>query len=142
MYGSTKAALTNASEAWRLELAPFGVRVVTVITGAVASNFFANVPDYTSPPGSLYGAVEQNIRDIEKQVGTFLPTEVYAEEVVAAVDGGHTGLLYRGNNSSLARFITAFAPTWVLDRVFSRGRGFEKLVAMNAGDDLVAKKSN
>jgi 1-acylglycerone phosphate reductase len=113
MYGSTKAALTNASEAWRLELAPFGVRVLTVMTGAVASKFFTNAPEYKSPKASLYTAVEKNIQEIEKQVGDFMSTEKYAEAVVAAVDNGTTGLLWKGNNSQLVRFVSAFAPTFI-----------------------------
>lgn len=36
-YGATKAALHNYSNSLRLELAPFDVRVVTVVTGGVKS---------------------------------------------------------------------------------------------------------
>jgi 1-acylglycerone phosphate reductase len=38
-YNATKAALIVAGEGWRLELAPLGVRVITLITGGVATNF-------------------------------------------------------------------------------------------------------
>ena len=36
-YSATKAALHSYSNTLRLELAPFGVRVVTVVTGGVKS---------------------------------------------------------------------------------------------------------
>ncbi|OCL07544.1 NAD(P)-binding protein [Glonium stellatum] len=127
MYASSKAALTNAGEAWRLELAPFGVRVVTVVTGVVASNFFANVPDYNTPEGSLYKPVEKNIREIEKAVGNFMPTDQYSERVVAAVIGGATGRLWEGNQATIVKYLSAFLPTFFQDMIMSRDRGFDKL---------------
>jgi 1-acylglycerone phosphate reductase len=86
---------------------------VTVITGVVASNFFANVPDYHTPEGSLYRTVEQNIGEIEKAVGKSTPTDEYAEKVVSAVIAGATGKLYEGNQSTLVRFATSFLPTFI-----------------------------
>ena len=85
----------------------------TVITGVVASNFFANVPDYHTPEGSLYGTVEQNIGEIEKAVGKSTPTDEYAQKVVSAVIAGATGKLYEGNRSTVVRFATSFLPTFI-----------------------------
>lgn len=116
-----------AGEAWRLELAPFGVRVVSVITGTVATRFFENVPEYKAPEGSLYAVTESDIRDIENHIGKTMPAGEFADDVVDSVIAGANGRIYKGNNSNLVRLVTALAPRFVLDRLFSRGRGFEKL---------------
>jgi 1-acylglycerone phosphate reductase len=125
MYGSSKAALTNASEAWRLELSPFGVRVVTTVTGRVASRFFENATPYTTPDGSRYGAVESNIREIESAAGPAMPAEQFAEDVVKAVEGGANGLLWKGNNAGLVRLMSHIAPTFVMVGLHIRRRKVE-----------------
>jgi NAD(P)-dependent dehydrogenase (short-subunit alcohol dehydrogenase family) len=69
IYASSKAALANASEAWRLELAPFSVRVVSIVIGVVAPNFFANVPDYATPGGSVYGSWSRIFEILKRRLG-------------------------------------------------------------------------
>ncbi|KAK9330427.1 hypothetical protein V1520DRAFT_277175 [Lipomyces starkeyi] len=55
-----KAELTRLSETLRLET-PFGVNVLTVVTGAVGSNFFVNTPEYKLPSTSRYKPIETRI---------------------------------------------------------------------------------
>src|ERR1700712_4742570 len=43
IYNSSKAAAILGSETWRLELAPLGVRALTLVTAGTKSNVFTNM---------------------------------------------------------------------------------------------------
>ncbi len=105
LYAGSKAALEAISESMRLELKPFGVRVVTVITGATQTNTFVNAPP-PLPEGSLYSKAEkeigdrQNGRHAEGRLGT--PEELarslagmYWEEPQGECSGGNMLRLQR-----------------------------------------------
>ncbi|KAM0425438.1 hypothetical protein ACHAPT_009227 [Fusarium lateritium] len=83
IYSSTKGAINVWSRALRLELKPFGVRVMTAVTGTVRSNI-ASRTHRSLPDNSLYKPVE----DVFQRRLTFsqntatVPTEVYARKVV------------------------------------------------------------
>lgn len=95
-YNASKAAVHAWGDSLRIELKPLGVRVVTIVTGAVRSNLMENEAernrtgggrgDDALPEGSYYKALEKNIHDRE-----FLGTaqwqdgDVYARDVVAAL---------------------------------------------------------
>lgn len=63
-YSASKAALHLLSDALRMELAPFGVKVVTVQPGAVASRFGANAAEaaFQAGPGSRYQPVADMVQ--------------------------------------------------------------------------------
>lgn len=119
IYAASKAALTCIGETLRLEMAPFDVKVVTAMTGAVTSNFIANAPEYHLPPASCYTPVEKNIADMVK--GINLPTpiraEEYAERVVGDVIGGANGKIWRGAMATTAGWLVMVTPTWLLVRL-------------------------
>lgn len=58
-YSASKAALHQYLNCLRLELAPFGVKVVTVVTAAVKSNLSDAHP---LPEGSLYTALSDSVK--------------------------------------------------------------------------------
>jgi len=63
-YGASKAALHRMSDALRVELAPFGIQVVTVQPGAIASNFGDNAQQSTTLASSFeswYAAIADQI---------------------------------------------------------------------------------
>ncbi|KAI8957942.1 oxidoreductase [Daldinia sp. FL1419] len=75
-YAGTKSALINISEAMRFKLKPLGVKVATVIVGAVRTNILANAPEHRLPPNSLYKGTEKEIaaratgQDVGDRLGT------------------------------------------------------------------------
>jgi 1-acylglycerone phosphate reductase len=95
MYTSSKAALTQASEAWRLELAPLGVRVITLMTGGVATNFTGNIPALELPKSSYYLGVKDVIREQQSQKPEEIPMgvkpEAFAQDVLRLVEREATG---------------------------------------------------
>ncbi|UPX14255.1 Acylglycerone-phosphate reductase [Ascochyta rabiei] len=128
-YNASKAAIHMFSETLRLELAPLGVRVITLVAGNVASNMSAGSngpPPSELPATSRYKAVEAHVA---KQ-GKFsdMNTARFADEVVSAVSSGAAGKLWKGGNIMLVRWLVPFMPGFVYDRIMmSLGRGLDKM---------------
>lgn len=66
-YGASKAAMNILSETLRLELAPFGVGVNTIMTGAIETEIVTRNTSasggFTLPPDSLYKSIKDIISD-------------------------------------------------------------------------------
>ena len=116
LYSASKSALATVSEALRLEMKPFGVKVVTVITGSVESNIFVNAPEHHLPPGSLYGSAEKAIanRATGKDVNQHSTREDFAHSLVSDILGGASGKVYRGKMSTTARLVLTYMPTFII----------------------------
>lgn len=117
-YATSKAALNNLSETLRLELAPFGVSVVTILPGVIDSNLHVNdAAAFEMPPSSRYSAIKHIIAS--GAAGELLPkgslsAEKFAELVVDDVMGtGKGGLVSRGPYAVMLRRIGQWAPAWV-----------------------------
>ncbi|KAI0545935.1 short-chain dehydrogenase/reductase [Xylaria curta] len=82
-YNASKAAIECLGASIRTELAPLGVRVVTVKTGCVKSDLFRNAPLTKLPEGSFYQPIKEFIEGRKMLEGQkFMTTEVYAKNVV------------------------------------------------------------
>lgn len=119
LYGASKSALGKVSETLRLEMAPFGVNVITIVTGAVESNLMANGLDFKLPPGSIYAPIAKNIDDLSRGEDEASPksrmkSKDYADRVVSDVLRGSTGRIYRGGLASIVRYITSYAPAFMI----------------------------
>src|ERR1700753_3139419 len=103
MYNASKAALILGSETWRLELAPFEVRVLTLVTGGIATNSLNNLQTLPLPESSYY----QPIRDIiekgldENPYG--MKPEVFAGQVLQKVERGAAGKIWIGGGVGMIR---------------------------------------
>ncbi|OTB01231.1 hypothetical protein M426DRAFT_221919 [Hypoxylon sp. CI-4A] len=111
-YCSSKAALTSISETLRLELAPFGVSVVTIMAGAVASHFHDNDP-FHLPPASYYTPIEQTIGGWAS--GELKPkgcsAEQFAEMLVEDIVGaGKNGMVWKGPYADGIKFLSKWGP--------------------------------
>ncbi|KAH6886233.1 hypothetical protein B0T10DRAFT_490874 [Thelonectria olida] len=94
IYSSTKGAINTYSRALRMEMKPFGVRVMVAMTGTVRSNI-ASRTHRTLPANSLYLPVNDLFerRLTFSQNNATMSTEVYASKIVTqALKGeGHLG---------------------------------------------------
>ena len=113
MYTASKAALTSFSETLRLELAPFGVSVVVVMAGTVASAWDVNNGEVKLKPDSRYAS----IRDVIQKwaTGEAKPTgtrvDDFANMVVHDIVGkGKGGKVWRGAQSGFMKFVTGWMP--------------------------------
>ncbi|PYI31409.1 short chain dehydrogenase/reductase [Aspergillus indologenus CBS 114.80] len=84
VYNASKAALHSFSETLRVELAPFGVNVTTIVTGGVQSRIART--ERTLAPNSMYLPIEEeyNRRVVHSQDGA-MPNSAYARSVVSQI---------------------------------------------------------
>ncbi|KAL6855667.1 NAD(P)-binding protein [Trichoderma novae-zelandiae] len=129
-YNASKAAAANFSEVLRLELAPFGVRVTNLVTGAVRSTFHANAPHVSLPPTSIYNvakeAVERWMSGAEATATGADPVE-WAEGVVKDLSRDRPPLwVWRGKHAMAAR-IGSFLPVGALDGIYKSRTGLDEV---------------
>lgn len=116
IYGASKAAVTIAGETLRLEMAPLGVRVVTAITGVVATKFGDNLPDFKLPSSSVYLPIKKEVEDVANSstLPSAMDVDVYARKIADDVMGGVNGLIYRGKLATAARYMSKWFPAFLL----------------------------
>ena len=129
VYAASKAALTNASETLRLELAPFEIKVVTLMLGVVKSNIHANTAEYQMPEGSIYSPINQQIRDIDagKDDLEAMDPEDFANAFVKELLRGKQGRLWMGKYAGTVKWASTLLPTRFFDALVSQNRGLDIL---------------
>ena len=107
------------SETLRLELAPFGVKVITGMLGHIESKIHDNDSWRGLPESSRYKAVEEQIaKTAEGKIGPKLEkVDDFARRFVADILGGATGQVWRGAGAQSVRAIGYHAPTSIIVRV-------------------------
>lgn len=125
-YCSSKAALHALTDALRMEVAPFGIQVVTVQPGGVQSSFGNHAEAAIQMPvDSIYRGVEQGIRARAQagQVGA-TPAEVFVVAVVDALLRSIPPVRVRGGKGSrVLPLLKAWLPTRRFDAILSRRFG-------------------
>ncbi|KAI1113550.1 hypothetical protein F5Y14DRAFT_417573 [Nemania sp. NC0429] len=126
-YNASKAAAASITETLRLELSPFGIRVLNMLTGAVKSTFFDNALTAKLPTNSIYYIARQEIEAAMSGEDTALngtDTVKWAESVVKDVDQRNPPLwISRGRYATQVR-LGSLLPVGTLDSVI---KGVSKL---------------
>jgi len=116
---SCKAALHMLGDTLRLELAPFGVQVVTVITGTVNTTFFEHQANYLEvPEDSRYRSLQSQINyssSAEEWRPWTEPSDFAAGVVANALKKNSKAWYWRGANTFLTWFAVTFLPHAFLD---------------------------
>ncbi|WP_070336437.1 SDR family oxidoreductase [Pseudomonas aeruginosa] len=129
-YCASKAAVHALSDALRLELAPFGVEVLEVQPGAIASNFGASasremdsVVDERSPWWPLRRQI-QALAAASQDNPT--PAEDFARQLLAAVQRRPRPPLVRiGNGSRALPALARWLPRGLLERLLKKRFGLD-----------------
>ncbi|MFG8977474.1 SDR family oxidoreductase [Pseudomonas paraeruginosa] len=129
-YCASKAAVHALSDALRLELAPFGVEVLEVQPGAIASNFGASasremdsVVDEHSPWWPLRRQIQA--RSAASQDNP-TPAADFARQLLAAVQRRPRPALVRiGNGSRALPALARWLPRGLLERVLKKRFGLD-----------------
>jgi len=131
-YCASKAALHSLTDALRMELAPLGIRVVSVQPGGVRSSFGDHAgAAIRLPQDSLYRAVERGIR-ARAQAGQrgATPTEKFVVPVVDALLRDTPPRVVRGGRNSVRLpLLRHFLPQSVFDARLVKMFGLDRLRA-------------
>jgi short-subunit dehydrogenase len=133
-YCATKAAMHALSDALRMELAPLGIRVITVQPGGIRSQFGATASRGVTERRdrlSLYAPVADAIAaraNASQQDAT--PAEDFARRMVDAVLADNPAPIVRiGHGSFLMPFLRRWLPLTWLDRLLGRRFKLDRLQA-------------
>ncbi|KAI9847035.1 MAG: hypothetical protein M1838_001075 [Thelocarpon superellum] len=139
-YNATKAALHAYSTTMRLELAPFGVKVMVMVTGGVQSRIART--DRNLPADSLYHPVNTEYqRRIKFSQEGAMPAETYARDVVRKVLRTSPPVLsWGGGKIWLVYFLNLLFPITIWDYIFPRIFGMNRLAALVKASEKNAKK--
>ncbi|OAQ71386.1 oxidoreductase, short-chain dehydrogenase/reductase family [Pochonia chlamydosporia 170] len=137
-YSASKAALTRYSEILRHELAPFGVSVVTVMLGTVATQFKTNEPIPDIQPTSRYFPILDTITNWAN--GSAGPQGGPVHDVVESllpyiIEDGRGGLAWIGHYSTIIRVLSHWGPAWILDKMVTQDQGLVELKAVESAKD-------
>ena len=127
IYCASKAAVHAINTALRLELAPFGVKVVLVQPGAIASEFGATASQQAEQnlsEQSIWWPLREGIRRRARaSQNKPTPTQMFAQQVVRKLLQPKTPRLIRAGYGSfalplLSRWLPAPVLDWLLRRQF------------------------
>ncbi len=127
-YSASKAALHALSDALRMELKPFGIRVISVQPGGVRSRIADNATTALAPVSryaSILDALERD-RFISQQGA--MPTEIFARCLAERLLQPRTPAVIRiGSNSTLLPTLKRILPLSWLDRMLAHKFGLDRL---------------
>lgn len=130
-YCATKAALHSISDALRMELAPFGIQVITIQPGAIESEFGNNATQSllaTLPENSVYQPLKPFIEaraNASQQNST--STAAFVKQMVAAIEEANPKAETRiGSGSTALPLLRRLLPLKVLDRILKKRFGLDK----------------
>lgn len=133
-YAASKAALASYTDVLRIELKPFDVRIMELVTGGALSNITADLKPPYIPEGSLYTPVRAemlecaNPENVRKLV---MEPEKYARRVVADVlrKKGPPVWTWRGTLGTTMWVLWIVKCLWkgVLDGLIARACGLHLL---------------
>lgn len=143
-YCATKAAIDQYALVLRGEMRPFGVRVHSVITGgvntAIADSLGLDLArmEKEGIPTKHYnvlGLVEslRSAATMSRRT-TSTPANIYAEKVVAKLEGGGSGFnIYEGSGAVTLHLLRWYAPVWLMEWLvqgyFLQRRVFQRIRA-------------
>ncbi|KAI5918407.1 hypothetical protein F4810DRAFT_715497 [Camillea tinctor] len=127
-YNASKAALHHWGNTLRAEMAPLGVKVLTVISGEVSTNILKSDSHRKLPEGSYYSALAESFQQhVVRTPKGATDRFDYASHVVAeSLKASPTPWFWYGSNSFVIRLIDMFCWRSVWDtmmwNMFGLGR--------------------
>ncbi|KAF2269837.1 1-acyl dihydroxyacetone phosphate reductase [Lojkania enalia] len=118
-YNASKAALSQYSKTLRVELEPFGIEVIEIVTGFVQSNILHH--GLYVPEGSLYLPIKDTVECIKYRGNAGgMATDAYARTVVDKLLNGRTGVeMWEGGLALYLRVLVAVCPVWLLNSIIA-----------------------
>ncbi|KAJ8105164.1 hypothetical protein ONZ43_g7534 [Nemania bipapillata] len=127
-YTASKAAVHAAARSLRIELAPLGIRCVTLMTGSVRTKLFENAPSKV-PEHSLYSAVASKIegRDFLKNA-QWANADEFAKQVVGDLLKQKPKLdIWRGGLATVASWLARLGWEGMLDSAMLKANHLDEI---------------
>lgn len=123
-YCASKAALHSLSDAMRMELAPFNIKVITVQPGAIQSKFGDNSLDnliQRISDDSIYAKLKEAIK-ARATASQDNPTTAqdFAKQLIAQLLSDPEAEIRVGNGSTALPLMKRLIPTKLLDKILSK----------------------
>jgi len=128
-FNASKAAIHQYSDTLRLELQPFGVNVVTVITGTTKTKIWSKDSDL-SPDSRYYAMNDQYVAHFQNEAGAKGGTDVdvYARWLVSQTANKRApGWIYKSQYSTRAWLMSWLLPRSLVLSIMSSTYGIDKL---------------
>lgn len=127
-YNASKAAIVHYGNTLRVEMAPFGVRVVNVISGEVGTNILKRDSARKLPADSLYAPIANDfVAHVQRTPQTITPGQ-YARAVVGEVTKkAPQAWFWYGASTGLVKWCDMFLPRTYWDWLFTRWFGLNRL---------------
>ncbi|KAF2102640.1 short-chain dehydrogenase [Rhizodiscina lignyota] len=140
IYNSSKAALAMLSETMRLELSPFGVRVIDLKTAGVRTNIISNNNVNTKAEqlreGSIYEPAREVVEKAMSQEGLSdrgITPEQWANEVSALLlRKNPPAVIWRGESAQIAR-IASMLPSGLFEGMIKR------MTKLDAAEEIIKR---
>jgi len=130
-YNASKAAIHQYSDSLRIELQPFGVNVVTVVTGSTKTKIWTKDPDL-GPSSRYYAINDQYVAHRQNEAAAKGATDVddYARWLVhRTAHKTAPGWIYKGFYSTRSWLMPWLVPRSIILSSISSGYGIDKLAA-------------
>ncbi|CAK1361737.1 NADPH-dependent 1-acyldihydroxyacetone phosphate reductase [Cercospora beticola] len=131
-YAASKAAIAAYSNTLRLEVAPLGIKVVTLYMGVVSTNLFS-ADGVQFGPDSWYVEVETGVKKRNQDsTATGMKIDQFAKAVVGEIVSnpglGKGEWIWKGAKANLVWFLNTFGPRKVFDGTMEGDVGFTREV--------------
>jgi 1-acylglycerone phosphate reductase len=119
----------------RLEMAPFDVKTISIITGAVKSNSHTRYESWSLPETSLYTSIQPDFinRASGNDGAPRMDAHQYAEGVVTKILNGNHSKFWYGASAMVVKFATSWVPTsWMVSGINT----FRYITMLTAGSTI------
>ncbi|KAH9905851.1 short-chain dehydrogenase/reductase [Xylariomycetidae sp. FL2044] len=128
-YNASKAAVEAIGASMRTEIAPLGIRVVTLKTGSIDTGLWARAP--VLPHDSIYAPIRdfiEGLKMFDHSKVPFMDVHEYAKQVVDELLRPKVKhVIWRGGLTTVAWILTWFGWEGILDGTLIRGHLLDRI---------------
>lgn len=120
-YNASKAALVHYGNTLRVEMIPFGVKVVNIISGEVGTNILRNDFQRALPADSVFAPLSENFKaHVQRTPATTSPQDYAAGVIAEITKASPRAWFWHGKLTSMVWLMTTFLPQTAFDGMFYR----------------------